>query len=301
MKVKVNEDNIRLDKYLSNCTSFSREIITKMINEQKVKVNGALKKGSYKVKINDEIEYDEKYSVDVPIVAQDIPLEIIYEDSDLIIINKPSGMVVHPANAHYTNTLVNALMYYTNKLSDINGKERAGIVHRLDKDTSGLLIVAKNNKAHKALETAFKERKVEKEYIALLNGDLPYQRVNIDAPIKRDNKKYDIMIVSDGGKKALTDIEVIERYDNYTLVKINIKTGRTHQIRVHMKYIGFPIYNDPVYSFGKCTSFGQFLHASKLVFNHPVTNKKMEFKSEMPKEMKEYIKKLKEDKDGNKC
>ncbi len=294
MKLKVTEDNIRLDKYLSNSSSFSRGMITKMIEEEKVKVNGELKKGSYKLKINDEIEYDENYSTIKEIVPQNIPLDIIYEDDDIMVINKESGMVVHPANGHYSDTLVNALMHYTDDLSNHNGEERVGIVHRLDKDTSGLIIVAKNNNAHKKLEESFKDRNVIKEYIALLVGDVPYNNAVIDAPIKRDNKNYDIMVVSEEGKKAITNLEVLERYKDYTLVKLIIKTGRTHQIRVHMKYIGYPVYNDPVYSNGKATKFGQFLHAKKVAFNHPTTGKWIEFTCDMPKEMQDFINNLKE-------
>lgn len=290
MKIVVNEnDGIRLDKYLASNTEYSRELISKMITDGFVLVNEDVKKNSYKVKINDEIEIDESYKIDTDIIPCEMELDIVYEDNDIMIINKPSGLVVHPGSGNYTGTLVNGLMHYTNNLSDVNGSARVGIVHRIDKDTSGLMMVAKTNEAHQVLVENFKNHDIKRTYVALLCGNLPYEKATIDAPIKRDNTNFNKMGVFKDGKEAITHLKVVKRYKDYTLVELNLETGRTHQIRVHMNYIGYPIYNDPVYNKGASTEFGQFLHSKSIDFIHPITKEKMHFESDLPKEFQEYL------------
>ena len=291
--VVVENDSIRLDKYLALNTDYSRELISKMIENGFVLVNDEIKKLSYKVKLNDEIDIDETFKVDTDIVPCEMDLNIVYEDNDIMIINKPSGLVVHPGSGNYTNTLVNGLMHYTKNLSDINGEARVGIVHRIDKDTSGLMMVAKTNKAHEILAEDFKNHSIKRTYVALLCGNLPYEKATIDAPIKRDSNNFNKMGVFKDGKKAITHLKVIERYNDYTLVELNLETGRTHQIRVHMNYIGFPIYNDPVYNKKEASEFGQFLHSKNIEFIHPITKEKMKFECELPEEFKCFIDSLK--------
>jgi 23S rRNA pseudouridine1911/1915/1917 synthase len=223
-------------------------------------------------------------------------INIIYEDDDIMVINKPSGLVVHPGSGNYDNTLVNGLLDYTNELSDNNGEERPGIVHRIDKDTSGLLLVAKNNNSHNILSEYFKNHdKIKREYIALICGEFPHETATIDAPIGRDPKDRKRMTVrKDNSKEAITHLKVLKRYKGYTLVSLILETGRTHQIRVHMNYIGYPIYNDPVYNTKKATEFGQFLHSYKMDFIHPITKKEMHFESELPEEFQNFLNTLEE-------
>ena len=292
MKLIVNEGGIRIDKYLAMNTEFSRELITKMINDNFVMVNENNIKPSYKVKENDEIILDESYKVDTEILPVKMDLNIVYEDNDIMVINKPSGLTVHPGNGNYNNTLVNGLMYYTNSLSNVGGEVRPGIVHRIDKDTSGLMLVAKNNKAHQILADDFKNKRVYREYWALLIGKFPSSTAHIDAPIGRSREDYNKMEVMEGGKSARTNIKVLERFNDYTLVSVVLETGRTHQIRVHTAYIGYPVFNDPVYSKKECSEFGQFLHSKVIRFSHPITKEVMEFNSELPVEMKNFINKL---------
>ena len=290
MKLLVNENlNLRIDKYLSENTDYSRETISKMINEGFIKVNNKNVKPSYNVKLNDEIDIDESYKTITEVVAKEIKLDIVYEDDDLMVINKPSGLVVHPGNGNYDNTLVNGLMFYTNKLSDVNSDIRPGIVHRLDKDTSGLMIVAKSNKAHEILADDFKNKRVHREYVALLDGVFPSTSAFIDAPIGRDKNHFQKYTVISGGKEARTNLQVIEKFKEYTLARLVLETGRTHQIRVHMAYIGYPVHNDPVYTNKKCSEFGQFLHSEYLKFTHPITKKVLEFHSELPIEFKDFL------------
>lgn len=290
MKIVVKDNiNERLDKYLANNTDYSRNLITKMIENGLVSVNDETRKISYKIKENDEIIIDDTYTETTDILPVNMDLNIIYEDDDLMIINKPSGLVVHPGNGNYDNTLVNGLMAYTKSLSDINGTSRVGIVHRIDKDTSGLMVVAKNNVSHEALANMFQKHDINRTYYALCEGVIPYNKATIDAPIKRDPQIFNKMGVFEDGKKAITHLEVLKRYNGYTLVKLNLETGRTHQIRVHMNYIGFPIYNDPVYNKKEATEFGQFLHSKEIDFIHPIKNIKMHFECELPKEFKEFI------------
>lgn len=285
-----DSNNERIDKYLSNNTEYSRSLISKMLTNNYILVNNKQIKNSYKVKDNDLITIDDSYQEEPDIVPIKMPLNIVYEDNDIMVIDKPSGLVVHPGSGNYNNTLVNGLMYYTKELSNINGVERPGIVHRIDKDTSGLLLVAKNNKTHNILAEYFQNKKVHREYIALLKGIFPHDSATIDAPIGRDKtNRQKMCVTSENSKKAITHLRVLKRYKGYTLVKAILETGRTHQIRVHTSYIGYPVYNDPVYSNVKATEFGQFLHSSEMSFVHPITKKEMHFKSELPKEFQEFL------------
>lgn len=290
MEIRVKEEHSRIDKYLVNYLDESRSTIAKMIENEYVLVNGKKVKANYVVKDDDVISIKEGFIEPLNIEAEDIPLDIIYEDDDIIVLNKPSGMVVHPGNGNAHNTLVNALLYHTKNLSDINGEIRPGIVHRIDKDTSGIMIVAKNNKAHQALADDLAKHEIKRDYIALLKGEFLSDTATIDAPIGRDkiNRKR-MAVTSDNSKKAITHLKVLERYKGYTLVLLSLETGRTHQIRVHMNYIGFPVYNDPVYTNDSCTSFGQFLHSARIHFHHPITHEEMTFECDLPKEFKDFI------------
>lgn len=284
---------IRIDKYLSSNTSYSRNTILGMIENGYILVNNVVVKPSYKLKLKDNIFIKDGYIKDVTVEKKDIPLDIVYEDNDIIIINKPSGLVVHPGNGNYNNTLVNGLLYYTDHLSNNNGLERVGIVHRIDKDTSGLILACKNNKAHEIMALEFKNHTIKRTYIALLEGVLPHNKVTVDAPIGRDvNNRLKMAVTNKNSKNAITHIEVIKRYKNYTLVKCLLETGRTHQIRVHTKYIGYPVFNDPVYSNKPCTEFGQFLHSYSMEFNHPITKKHLYFECPLPKEFQDFLNKL---------
>lgn len=289
MNLIVTNEDERIDKYISNNTDYSRELVTKMIKDNYILVNGNSIKPSYKTKLNDEITIDESYIQTDEIVPEYIPLNIVYEDEYLMVINKQSGIVVHPGAGNKDNTLVNGLKYYTESLSDLGGSARSGIVHRLDKDTSGLMLVAKTNKVHELLSDDFKNKRVYREYYALLIGNFPSNTAFIDAPIGRSKENYNKMVVTKDGKPARTHLKVLKRYKDYTLVSLVLETGRTHQIRVHMSYIGYPIYNDPVYVNKKATEFGQFLHSKNIKFTHPITKEVLEFTSDLPKEFQDFI------------
>lgn len=295
MEVKVVENDIRIDKYLSNNTELSRTLISKMIDNGYILVNGKKTKNNYKVKENDIISIDDSFKEDVDIEPEEMKLDIVYEDNDIMIINKPSGMVVHPGNGNYKGTLVNGLMYYTNNLSDVNGEIRPGIVHRIDKDTSGLIIVAKNNKTHEILGDYFKNKNIIRTYIALVKGEIGTNTGTIDAPIGRSDKdRKKMAVTAKNSKNAITHFTVLKRYKGYTLIKCKLDTGRTHQIRVHMAYIGHPVYNDPVYTNEKCSDFGQFLHSYSMEFTHPITKEKMYFECPLPEYFSEFLKCLEE-------
>ena len=268
-----------------------------MLDQEFILVNDKIEKASYKVRENDLIEIKDGFKETTDIVATEMPIDIIYEDKDIIVVNKHSGLVVHPGSGNYDNTLVNGLMSYTENLSDINGEERPGIVHRIDKDTSGILLVAKNNKSHNILTEYFKEHKeIKREYIALICGVFPHETATIDAPIGRDTKdRKKMAVTANNSKEAITHLKVLKRYKNHTLVSLILETGRTHQIRVHMNYIGYPIYNDPVYNTKKATEFGQFLHSAKIDFKHPITNEKMHFECPLPEEFQNFIDSLEKD------
>ncbi|QGU95130.1 RluA family pseudouridine synthase [Clostridium bovifaecis] len=287
--------NSRLDVFLAkNFEDKSRSYIQKLIEEENIKVNGKSKKSNYKLKLKDIVSIDIPEVEELVVKAEDIPLDILYEDQDVIVINKPQGMVVHPAPGNYSGTLVNALLYHCKDLSGINGVARPGIVHRIDKDTSGILVIAKNDNAHKKLANQLKEHTMKREYIALLEGRLKNDKGTIDKPIGRNPKDRLKMDVVQGGKKAVTHYEVLERYERNTLVKCVLETGRTHQIRVHMASIGHPLVGDPVYGFkkSKFTLNGQMLHAKKLGFIHPSLEKYIEFESDLPNYFNEVLKKL---------
>ena len=288
MEVIVDEENVRIDKYLASKTDYSRETITKMLAEEYILVNGKSVKASYKVKVGDVILIKDGFVKEMSLEATKMEIDIVYEDEYLMVINKDSGVVVHPGAGNSNDTLVNGLLYYNKTLS--KGEEfRPGIVHRLDKDTSGLMIVAKDDKAHELLADDFKNKRIHREYIALLDGVFPQKKAIIDAPIGRSKQYFDKMEVCKDCKKAITNLEVIKKYKDYTLVKLVLETGRTHQIRVHLAYIGYPVHNDPVYSNKVCTDFGQFLHSAYLKFKHPITGEVLEFNSKLPEEFQTFI------------
>ena len=303
MNIKVNEENVgkRIDSFIPMVQEdISRSMVQKLIEQKNIKVNGKETKHSYKLKLNDEIEIFVPEAKEINLKAQDIPLNVIYEDNDIIVINKPKGMVVHPANGNPDGTLVNAVMNKCkDSLSGIGGEIRPGIVHRLDKDTSGAIIVAKNDKAHIALSEQLKNHEVKKTYLALVRGIIKENEATINMPIARSKKDRKKMDVDKDGKEAITHFKVLGRYKNkYTLLQINLETGRTHQIRVHLSHIGYPIIGDEVYSNGKneWNISGQCLHAWKLEFIHPITGKKISLEAEIPEYLKNIIKELEEDK-----
>lgn len=276
----------RIDKFLVENTEYTRSKIQKMIEENCILVNSKSIKSSYTLKENDVIEVKD-YEEITDILPENIPLDIYYEDDDLIVVNKPSGMVVHPAPGNYSGTLVNALMYHTNNLSTVNTNIRPGIVHRIDADTSGLLLVAKNDKAHNILAEAIQKKEVVREYIALVEGIIKEDTATIDAPIGRDiHNRKKMCVTGDNSKEAVTHIRVLDRFSDSTLIRCKLETGRTHQIRVHLSYIDHPVVNDPVYGRRKLIDpkFGQMLHAEKLGFVHPTTKEYMEFTAPVPDE-----------------
>ena len=287
MIINLDDDNIRIDKYLIDKLSMSRSKLQKMINNGNVLVNGNPVKNSYIVKVDDEISIDQNYDDEIKIVPENIPLDIIYEGEYLLVVNKPSAMVVHPAPGNYSGTLVNALMYHCNNLSKVNSEIRPGIVHRIDADTSGLLVIAKNDDVHNKLAEQIKNHTVVRKYIALVWGVINEDSATIDAPIGRDkNNRKKMCVTADNSKEAITHIKVLKRYNNATLIECKLETGRTHQIRVHMEYINHPVVNDPVYGNKKLLDpdFGQMLHAKTLGFIHPITNEYLEFNSNVPEE-----------------
>ncbi len=295
--IKEEKDFVRLDKYLMNKTDISRSKIQEMIKEELISVNGKKTKNSYILRSSDIVEIIGELKKETDTKPESMDLDIIYEDDDLMVINKPSGLVVHPAAGHFTGTLVNGLLAHTNVLSSNNGDLRPGIVHRIDKDTSGLLVVAKNDKAHEKLSMQLKDKTLSRVYVALVQGRINHDTGTIDAPIGRDPFDRKKMCVTDeNSKEAITHFRVLERYKNASLIECKLETGRTHQIRVHMNYIKHPIINDPVYGTKKKISdFGQMLHAKEIGFIHPKTNEYMSFKSDVPKEFNEILKKFKDD------
>ena len=291
-EVIVSEENElqRLDVYLTSVIEESRNFILKNIKNGNITVNDKTVKGGYLLKKDDVIKIKD-LTVDTTVKAEDIPLEILYEDNDIIVVNKKSGMVVHPGNGNHEHTLVNALMGHTDDLSDEGGSERCGIVHRIDKDTSGILLVAKTTEAHKILCDDFKNKNVKRKYIALVHGVIDNNKGKINAPIGRSKIERKKMCITDeNSKNAVTNFTVLERYSNATLLELILEKGRTHQIRVHMEYINHPVVNDPVYGKRKkVNDYGQMLHAAYLGFNHPVTKKYMEFEVEPEKEFYEIL------------
>ena len=295
-KLVVDLNDVRLDAYIAKLKNdISRTMIQKLIEEGNILVNGKSKKISYKVQLGDEIELNIPKAKEIELKAENIPVEVVYEDDDIIVVNKPKGMVVHPANGNPDGTLVNAIMAMCkDSLSGIGGEIRPGIVHRLDKDTSGLLIVAKNDTAHINMSNQIKNREVKKIYIALVRGVVSENEATINMPIGRSTKDRKKMAVRKDGKEAVTHFKVLRRYRKYTLLEVKIDTGRTHQIRVHMSEIGHPVVGDMVYSNGK-NEFGiegQMLHAKSLDFKHPITGKQMHLEAELPEYFEKVLEQL---------
>ena len=294
-ELKVDENNIRIDTFIAKKQDLSRVTIQRLIEKEKILVNGKKTKPSYKVKIDDKITIEEEKPKETKIVAQDILIEVLYEDNDIIVVNKPKGMVVHPANGNPDGTLVNAVLAKCKgTLSGIGGEIRPGIVHRLDKDTSGVIVIAKNDKAHIVLSEEIKNHEVEKTYIALVKGIVKENEAKINMPIGRSDKDRKKMAVTKNGKEAITNFKVLKRFkkSNYTLLEVKIETGRTHQIRVHLSQIGYPIIGDEVYSKGKnkWNIEGQCLHAKSLKFKHPISKKEMKIEAKLPQYLEEVIK-----------
>ena len=296
--VNQEEKGKRLDTYIPSVdTDITRTSAQRLIEDGNILVNGKNAKVSYKIQENDKISVEIPEPKQIELKAQNIPIEIIYEDSDIIVVNKPKGMVVHPANGNPDGTLVNAIMAICkDSLSGIGGEIRPGIVHRIDKDTSGLLIVAKNDNAHVKMSEQIKNHEVKKTYIALVRGVFKENEATIDMPIGRSTSDRKKMAVNKNGKNAITHIKVLKRFDKYTLLQVNIETGRTHQIRVHLSHIGYPIVGDYTYSNGKneFDVIGQCLHAQKLEFKHPITQKDMCLEAELPQYFKDILDKLKD-------
>ena len=294
--VEKNDEDKRLDAYVSQINNkITRTAAQRLIEENHILVNSKQQKVSYKVKMGDIITIEQPTPKEIELKAENIPIDIIYEDDNIIVVNKPKGMVVHPANGNPNGTLVNAIMAICkDSLSGIGGEIRPGIVHRLDKDTSGLLIIAKNDEAHVDMSEQIKNHEVKKTYIALVRGVIKENEATIDMPIGRSQSDRKKMAVNKNGKNAVTHIKVLKRYEKYTLLEINIETGRTHQIRVHLSHIGYPIVGDYTYSNGKNEFgvIGQCLHAKRLEFKHPITQKEMKLEAPLPEYFEEILKKL---------
>jgi len=297
-RIIIEEDlNERIDSYISKNTDYSRSKVVKMIESGVILVNGKEVKNSYSLKVGDIITIDEYVEEEMNVEPENIPLDIVYEDDDVIVVNKPNGMVVHPAIGNNHGTLVNALMYHSKSLSDINGEFRPGIVHRIDAYTTGLLMVAKNNKAHEILADELSKKETTRKYIALVWGVIKEDTATIDAPIGRDNTdRKKMAVTSINSKDAVTHLRVLKRFKDATLIELQLETGRTHQIRVHMNYIEHPVVNDPVYGRRKLIDeSGQCLHAKTIGFIHPTKDKYMEFTSELPECFTNILSKFEEE------
>lgn len=284
-EIKITENiDKRLDQYLSEETDYSRSTIQKMVKDNNILVNGKSVKSSYTLKVDDVITMNEPQVEILSAEPEKMDLDIIYEDDDILVVNKANGVVVHPAVGNNHGTLVNGLMYHSKNLSNINGEFRPGIVHRIDAYTTGLLVVAKNNKAHEFLAHQLEEKTTHRKYYALVWGVIKNDTGTIDAPIGRDeNDRKKMAVTASNSKHAITHFKVLERYKDATLIELQLETGRTHQIRVHMNYIGYPVVNDPIYGRRKLIdNTGQCLHAKELGFVHPKTNEYVEFSSELP-------------------
>jgi 23S rRNA pseudouridine1911/1915/1917 synthase len=292
--IQQEDQGERIDKVVSQLNKeWSRSQVQQWIKDGHIKVNDETVKPNFKCPLNAEITVTIPEPEELDVEPENLNLDIAYEDGDVIVVNKPKGMVVHPAPGHYSGTMVNGLMYHCKDLSGINGVLRPGIVHRIDKDTSGLLMVAKNDMTHERLVNQLVEKSVTRKYTAIVHGLIPHEYGTIDAPIGRDPKDRQSMTVVDNGKQAVTHFKVLDRYKDFTLVECELETGRTHQIRVHMKYIGFPLAGDPKYGPRKTLSIeGQALHAGLLGFVHPRTEEYMEFHAELPEEFTKLMKHL---------
>ncbi len=296
MEFKVKTGGERLDKVLADNTALSRSLANEQIKAGFVRVNGLAKKPRYTVVEGDIISYQLPEPEVLDIQAEDLPLELVYQDQDVAVVNKAQGMVVHPSPGHPSGTLVNALLFHVKDLSGINGVLRPGIVHRIDKDTSGLLMIAKNDQAHEKLAQELKEKKSLRKYLALVHGNLPSDKGIIEAPIGRSDKDRKKQAVQANGKPALTRFTVLERFGDYSLVELQLETGRTHQIRVHMAYIGHPLAGDPLYGPKKTLKGrGQFLHAAQLGFTHPSTGDAMVFTAPLPDIFEKTLGQLRKD------
>lgn len=295
-KIIAKHGGERIDKFLAQKLDKSRSLVQKLIKDELVLVNGEVVKTNYSVVDGDEIDVKQLDVVDkTNIIPQPMDLDIVYEDDDLLVINKPSGLVVHPAPGHYQDTLVNGLLAYSNKLSDINGEFRPGIVHRIDKDTSGLLVVCKNNESHEALANQLSDKTLFRQYLAIVHGEIEEDEGEIIAPIGRDpSDRVKMAVVAKNSKEAQTNFKVLERHDHYTLVSCNLLTGRTHQIRVHFDFINYPLVGDPLYGIKPTIDTkGQALHAYKLGFIHPRSGEYMEFEAKPPQEFVDTLNQIK--------
>ncbi|WP_346885341.1 RluA family pseudouridine synthase [Clostridium sp. UBA4395] len=296
----IEEENVgkRLDLFVSeNEVDMSRSFVQGIIEKQQVKVNGQIKKSNYKLRVGDQVQVELAEPVELQVEAEDIPLDIIYEDSDVIVINKPQDMVVHPAPGNYTGTLVNGLLYHCKDLSGINGVIRPGIVHRIDKDTSGVLVVAKNDKSHNSLAMQLKDHSMKRTYYAIVEGIVKEEEGTVRTNIGRHPVERIKMAVVKNGKEAITNYKVLERFKSNTLVECRLETGRTHQIRVHMAHLHHPLIGDQVYGYKK-QKFklqGQALHAKNLGFIHPTTGEYMEFDSQLPEYFQDILDKLRKE------
>ena len=294
IKLQLKEKGGRIDKALSQeLTDYSRSQIQQWLKEDLVTVNGEVVKANYKTKAQDQVVISIPEPTTLELTPEDIPLEIVYEDEDVAVVNKPQGMVVHPSAGHPNGTLVNALLFHMKDLSSINDVIRPGIVHRIDKDTSGLLMIAKNDFAHESLAKQLKEKTSLRKYVALVHGVIPHEKGIIEAPIGRSKTDRKMQAVIEEGKPAVTHFQVLERFAEFTLVELQLETGRTHQIRVHMKYIGYPLAGDPVYGPKKTLKgHGQFLHAQVLGFEHPRTGEFLTFEAPIPEIFQKTLEKL---------
>lgn len=296
IEVIVKEEKGRIDKVLNErLTDYSRSQIQQWIKEQHVSIDGKVIKANYKVSAGDHVLIEIPVPETLDLVPENMNLEIVYEDKDVVVVNKPQGMVVHPSAGHPNGTLVNGLLYQIKNLSTINDVVRPGIVHRIDKDTSGLLMVAKNDRAHESLAQQLKDKTSLRKYVALVHGEIPHEKGRIEAPIGRSKVNRKMQAVIEGGKSAVTHFEVLKRFEGYTLIELQLETGRTHQIRVHMNYIGYPVAGDPLYGPKKTLKGnGQFLHAKLLGFEHPTTGENVVFEAPLPEIFKKTLKQLQE-------
>lgn len=296
IEVIIKKETGRIDKVLNErLADYSRSQIQQWIKDQHVSIDGKVIKANYKVNAGDRILIEIPEPEELDLVPENLDLDIVYEDDDVVIVNKPQGMVVHPSAGHPNGTLVNGLLYQIKNLSTINDVVRPGIVHRIDKDTSGLLMVAKNDRAHEALAKQLKDKTSLRKYVALVHGEIPHEKGRIEAPIGRSKVNRKMQAVIEDGKPAVTHFEVLKRFDGFTLIELQLETGRTHQIRVHMQYIGYPVAGDPLYGPKKTLKGnGQFLHAKLLGFEHPTTGEMMVFEAPLPEIFKKTLKQLKE-------